>query len=203
MRGLTAVIFAFTLGLALQSPAQNKGYEIKIRVPGMQAGMSKLVGSIGDRNFLADSAAVNAEGVAVYQGQTPLHGGLYYLIFPDNRNIQLLLDQDQHFSLQAQTADLVGTLQVEGSLDNQLLYENLRFETQFQAQLKGYEDQIALQPLQSEARKALETQRDAHVATRKTHLQGFAQNHPKSFFTIFKLAGQNPDLTFPLKSMEP
>lgn len=199
MRGISVLSLGIWLVMALAAPAQTNGYEIKVLVPGMQQGMSKLVGSVGDRNFLADSAVVNAQGQAVYQGKTPLAGGLYYLIFPDNRNVQLLLDKDQHFTLQAQTSDLVGTMQVEGSVDNSLLYENLRFETQFQAQLRGYEDQIATQPANSESRKTLEAQRDAHIATRKAHLQGFAQNHPESFFTVFKLAGQNPDLTFPQK----
>ena len=47
--------------------------------------------------------------------------------------------------------------------------------------------------------KKYEAERDALIDDRLKHIAWFANKHPGSFFTKFKLAGQNPQLTYPKK----
>lgn len=179
--------------------SQSAGYNFTVTVTGMPAGQVRLIGTVGDRNFLADSAEVSAAGAATFTGAEALHGGLYYLVYPGNKFLQILVDKDQEFSLATNASDLVGKMKVEGSLDNELLYQNLKFETEFQEKYKAADAKVNAAQPGTAARTDAESARDAVLESRKAHLQHFQDTYPESFFTVFKIAGQNPDLTYPKK----
>lgn len=178
-------------------PAPGK-YSITAEVNGLGGQLTRFIGTVGTVNFLVDSAFADASGKVTFAADSLMPGGLYYLVFPDNSYIQFLLDKDQEMVFRADKADLVGTMKVDGSLDNELFYQNLVFETQFQQAVQPIEAEVNALPA-GPARDAAIARRDAKVAERKAHIQQFKTQHPESFFTVFKLAGQNPDLKNPLK----
>lgn len=176
-------------------PAQGK-YSITAEVNGLGAQLTRFIGTVGTVNYLIDSAFADASGKVSFGGDSLLPGGLYYFVFPDNSFIQFLLDKDQEMVFRAEKADLVGTMKVEGSLDNELFYQNLVYEMQFQPKIQPLEAKVrSLGP--GPERDAAVASRDALIAERKAHIRSFQQQHPESFFTVFKLAGQNPDLKDP------
>ena len=48
-------------------------------------------------------------------------------------------------------------------------------------------------------RSYLTNKKEQLLTDRKAHIQSFKDEHPESFFTVFKLAGQNPELPYPKK----
>ncbi|MEO0469889.1 MAG: thioredoxin-like domain-containing protein [Bacteroidota bacterium] len=171
------------------SPGYTKPAEplnISFSIKGVPDGQFlKMVGSIGTTNFIVDSVS-SSQNPMVIQQDTSMVPGWYYLYLPNGNIIQFLLDQDQQFSLTTTYADPVGAMQVEGSQDNTLLYENLKWEQDFQQRYQAANGNVPAQ--------------ESLVAERKAHIQSFADRHPNSFFTIFKLAGQNPTVRNPLKA---
>ncbi len=170
---------------------------IKVSVAGFEGGECKFLGVNGKQNFLA-LPAMNIEGEEILiSREEKFPGGLYYLLFPNQQHIQMLLDADQKFTLQTKLDDLVQSMQVTGSLDNQLLYRNLRYEETYRSAFEALTEQIKKAKDTGGDHEVLEKERDALVDKRQVHINEFATNHPDSFFTVFKLAGQNPKLEHP------
>jgi peroxiredoxin len=169
--------------------------DIKVQIDGLSGGgYAYLIGTFLGQNFRADSAAVSVNGQLNFKADEPYHPGHYYLLLPNGSNFQLLIDVNQQFSIRTNLSDLAGALSFEGSIDNDLLYQAIRFE---ESQRPGFA-QISqqLQGLQAgtEAYRAVKDQQNKMLDERKAFLDDLFAKHPNTLFTQFKRAGQNPDV---------
>lgn len=177
---------------AVRRAAENA--DITLQINGLGAATVRLIGILNDQQFLADEVNSDANGRAQFKKEEPYKQGIYFILLPDNSNFQLMITEDQTFSMTTSTSDLIGQMQVEGSIDNQLLFDNLRYEANYQQQIAPFNNQMNGLDKDSDAYKALEQQRQSMIDTRRNHLDDIFQKYPNSFFTIFKRAGQNPQL---------
>lgn len=184
-------------GEASQSSPTSADLEspyITVRVAGAPAGAVRLIGTFTDQQYIADTSRISASGEVVLQREEPYQPGFYYLVFTNNQYIQMLIDADQTFTMTTRMNDLIGAMEVDGSLDNELLYRNLKFETDYQARFNPVREQLKGLSESAPNYPGLVARRDALLAERKAHLQELFDEAPNSFFTAFKTAGQNPDL---------
>ncbi len=96
----------------------QEGYEIKVRFKPF-ANQYIYLGHYSGKQFpIVDSVKLNAESEGVFRGSKTLGGGIYVIAYPTrDRFFELLIDKDQHFSVQADTANL-NARKFEGSVDN-------------------------------------------------------------------------------------
>lgn len=179
---------------ATQSERQLESPDIQIQIQGAPAGMAYLIGTFADQTYRVDSTQIDAAGAFRFQRQEPYKPGLYYVFFTNTSAFQILIDADQTFSMNTNAADVAGAMQVEGSLDNELLYKNLKFESEMQPKLQAAAQKMQGLPESSPQYRQAKAERDALLAQRKAHLTEIFDNYPEAFFTRFKTAGQNPDV---------
>ena len=198
MRNAYLLLLLLLLGAA-GNTAYAQGANIKFEIQGLPDGFCRIIGMVGDQNYLADTFPAKG-GVATFQREKPLDPGLFYFVFPDKRTyIQFIADEDQEFTVRSSRNDLIGKLQAEGSLDNELFFFNQRFEATWRMRFDSVDKALQATPPNSPNKAFLENKRDALLQSRTDHIASFPKEHPESFFTIFKIAGQNPDLTYPKK----
>jgi peroxiredoxin len=149
---------------------------IQVRVQGLTSGKVRLLGTFADQQFLADTTTIAADGSFSFVRDEPYKQGAYWVVLPNESYFQLLLSEDQTMTLTTHINNLWGAMQVEGSLDNELLRQTQVYEQDFQAKAQG---------LSAEQRTPL-------MEARQQFLEGIFAANPNSFFTIFKRAGQNP-----------
>lgn len=180
---------------SLSTPPTPRGepFEATFTIAHAPDSTAKLIGTIGSTNFLVDSIRP-VNGTYHIKLDTALPGGIYFLALTSQFAYQFLLDTDQTFTLSSDFQDPFRTAKVEGSLDNELLYQNLKWEQDFQARLRPIEQRLNALPPMDTLRLGLQRQIDALIAERKAHLKGFKDQYPQAFFTVFKMAGQNPEL---------
>ena len=183
-----------------QSPATSaEAVEIEVVVQGFNAGFAFLGGVLGDQYFMVDSFAIESNGAVNVNVDRDMPEGMYYLMFPDGQtSLQILLSDSRKFSMETSISDPVANMNVNGSTDNRLLYENLKFEQNYQARYQPVRQQLNSAPEGSTEYAAIRGQLDQMVEERRDHLTYYAENYPESFFTKFKMAGQNPRLQEPL-----
>lgn len=192
------VCFLVLLLLAGSAFGQDKT-EITFNIQGMPDGWCRIIGMVGDQNYLSDTIEAKG-GVATLSRDIPLNGGLYYFVLPDKRTfIQFLADKDQEFSFKANTRDLIGTMIVEGSQDNQLFVFNQQWERTWRMRYDSTDRAIKALPASDMNRPFLDRKREKLLQDRTNYLEDLKAQHPNSFFTVFKVAGQNPELTTPQK----
>lgn len=168
---------------------------IEIQVQPLLAGKAYLIGSMGEQNYRLDSATINPAGKMVFQRNEAYPAGLVYVQLPDRTYFPFLIDQDQSFSLSTKAGDLIAAMQVEGSLDNQLFYQSLQFEMKLEPRFQEVAQQLKNQTPGTSAYQELKTRQNQLIAERNTFLQSIFKQYSGSFFTTFKKAGQNPELT--------
>jgi thiol-disulfide isomerase/thioredoxin len=165
---------------------------IQIQVKGYSDCQIKLVGTAGEQNYVADTARLNATG------QTELKGsyspGLYYVMMPEGVHFQLLIVDNNPFSMQTEKGNFVNGMVLKGNPENELLYENLKYqitlEADFQAAGKTMKMGAAPEITAAAKQKQLEL-----LAERDRKIADLKQNHANRFFTKYKLAGQNPKVS--------
>ncbi len=175
-------------------------FVLDLKISGFTNGYVKLLGIFGEQNFGIDSAFVNAQGQAAFRLDTSLPAGMYFIAFPDNSIVQLLFDKTERVSLQFDKADVVNTMVTKGSPDNELLYINLKTESGINKKMDSVQQLLGKTEKGSKQYQALQKELQKTKDERKAHIKWFADNHPQSFFTKFKLAGQNPDIPKPMKA---
>ena len=167
---------------------------VSIRAANAPQGTSFLIGILGDQRFRIDSSRVDAQGTSTFDNPDGYPQGHYFVYYPNNKNFQVLLGEDQEFVLSLDLNNIAQTIKVEGSVDNKLLYDNIIFETNLRPQFASVANQLKANAEGSPAHTAAKNQQQELVNQRKAQLAKDFSAHPNSFYTAFKRAGQNPEL---------
>ena len=130
---ITMKIFTYLLSgfLLLTSPgfivAASPAYSISVRIKGLSNTKCFLGNYYGDKQYVKDTAKVDASGKFVFEGKEKLPGGIYLIITPDKKYFEALVTDNQHFSMETDTLDFVDHMKIKGSEDNTLFYSYLNF----------------------------------------------------------------------------
>jgi thiol-disulfide isomerase/thioredoxin len=108
--------------------------------------------------------------------------------------MQILLGEDQKFTIKTDMSNLIMAAQVSGSEDNELFYRNLQFQEEQVPEFQRIAQEMAGLDANSPAYLQLQSEQEQLVADRKSHLDELFTSYPNSLFSKFKMAGQNPDL---------
>lgn len=130
------VLFIVTIGLALNACAQTgDAYRIEIQLSDLKDTTLLLGYHFGDKKFVADTAQVDSKGVAVFQGETPLPGGMYIVILPQRSYFDILIGDNQVFSLSTSVENPQADMVVKNSPENSAFMEYQNFMAQKQMQM--------------------------------------------------------------------
>ena len=170
----------------------NGPLKIDITVEGMSGGSAYLIGMYTDQNFRVDSVGVDAQGRFTFEKEEGVPSGLYFVLFPDNRNFQLLIDKEQQFSVTTKNNQLSNAVVVKGNKETELLYETRKKENPINNSLNAVSAQMNGLDKNSPAYEDLKLQQKKILKQKQDMLDEVFAKHPNSFFTSFKRSGQNP-----------
>lgn len=106
----------------------QKGFKIRAKLDNYEANELVLGFHYGEKQYVKDTVARAADGWFTFQADTLLPCGVYLLVLkPDNTFIQILVSDDQDFSVQTDAKDAVGKMAVKGSDDNEHFYAYLKY----------------------------------------------------------------------------
>ncbi len=120
--GLLTFLLFFSLSCLAQS-----GYDIRFKVTGLKDTTAYLGYYYGESTFVKDTAKVNHSGEFEFTGKQTLPQGVYFLVLDKTRIFELVVSQNQHFSLETNKEDYVNHMKVTGDIDNKLFFENMVF----------------------------------------------------------------------------
>ncbi|MFN8301838.1 MAG: redoxin domain-containing protein [Saprospiraceae bacterium] len=192
MRSYTLIVLLVSFATALSAQTFDS-LQIDVTLQGLTGGKAKLIGTFGDQNYLADSALIDANGHFTLSRKKMLPSGYYYFLLPGNRSFSFLIDRDQRFSMKANINDVASTMEVNGSLNTDLLYQNFRFQAKQDPELNRVNETLRKSAPGSAEFQQAKARQDQLMAERKAHLEALYKQYPDAFFTKFKIAGQNPD----------
>jgi thiol-disulfide isomerase/thioredoxin len=139
---LPAILLCLTAAWAQQ-------YEIRAAVDGLRDSSVYLGYRSGDKNYVVDTAAADKKGNVVFSKNKALKRGVYFLVMPDKNYFEMLISDNQKFSVSTKYSDLFGSLKFKGSPENQEFYDYQQFLRKEQRRM----DAIRKQKKENEAGK--------------------------------------------------
>lgn len=107
------------LVVSLLSCAQKtEFYEITIQANGLQDSVIYLGYHFGDKQYIKDTLTLDAKGYGVFRGNEKLPQGIYLVVLPGRKYFELLLGEDQVFSVSFSWNDYYNTMKFKGSDEN-------------------------------------------------------------------------------------
>ncbi len=121
------------LFLSLNIVFAGSGHKIEIKIKDYQEAYCYLTSYYGKKKYLiTDTLFRNKRGMYVAEGEEPLKAGLYAIVLPPkNGSFELMIsnEKDQFFSVETDTLDVIGNLNIKGSEENKAFYEYVKFIT--------------------------------------------------------------------------
>lgn len=112
--------YTFTLFAVISFYAAfSQGYQITLQAPAFKSGITYLTYYMGNNFNIADSAAMNNNGTALFKGSAKLPPGIYAVFLPGKRQrVELLIDKGQVINIKVDTSDLINKTVITGSKEN-------------------------------------------------------------------------------------
>jgi len=134
-------VFVF-LSICHIAPAQ--GYEIRLTLKPYTNSKVYLGYYYGKLKAVADSAMLNDQSACVFTGKDKLQGGIYFVVSPKKEILfELLVDQQQKFSVTADTARIPAGIHFTGSPENDAFLTYTMFMNSHGKELSTLQSQIS------------------------------------------------------------
>lgn len=174
----------------------QQNLNLKVHVNGMKSGYILLAYYFGDKQYILDTGYADIKGNITFQADTAVPGGIYILTKPGAWFTEVILTEEQNFSLDIQdTLKTAESVKVSGSKENTSFYEHQKFIAQ---------QSKAVEPLRAGLERAKAANKKDSVAyfnkkisaidsAVKAYKRGFTVKYPNTFMTkIIKLSDE-PD----------
>lgn len=172
-------------------PLRGNTADFTIKVEGA-AGRGDLIGIVGEQNFLADTTTIRSDGIMKFTKTEGYPQGIYYVKFAEQKYLQIILAEDQTFTLKTTADDPDGNMEVEGSDENSAYFENLAAERISNQTLQDITARMTASQKGSEAYTAAKAEQTALIDKRDADLEKLYKKYPNTLFEKFKRAGANP-----------
>ncbi len=175
------------------------GYEINVTFKPFKNQYIYLGHYFGKTYPIIDSVLLNDKSVAVFKGAKKLNGGIYLIGYPNKAGFfEILIDQQQHFSVIADTATISKGIKFINSPDNILF-------SSYQQQMSASGKEI--NTAQMQLKKAVSAKDSAHWKDELIRLdkvvlkfrEEFIQKHPGNLLSALLITMREPMMTGRLK----
>lgn len=130
--------------LAIASTIFSQGYDIKVTIEGYSEPDLYLANNYGDKQYVKDTVAADADGSFRFKGNEPLEPGIYLIVLaPDNNIFQLMIDKDdQTFEVSTTNSDPSNNVKIKGNKLNEDFYNYLNFLSAQRPKAMGIQERI-------------------------------------------------------------
>lgn len=192
----------FTLPMAcFFQLAMAQSYKVTLQ-SNFTSGIAYLTHHAGSNLNVDDSAAVGANGIAVFQGRRTLPAGIYAIVFPGKRmTSDFLIGKEQEISIKADTSALLD-MQVTGSSEN-ILFQQYQQYVNKQGRLLNQEREAYNKSTTAKDSALHEENYKKYNAELNDYRNGIVNNQPSSMMAIILNAMREPAmLNKPLRSRQ-
>ena len=124
LTALFSLLFVPVAQAQSATETRSDGFRITGHIKGLKDTTCILAHYFGSTQYIPkDTARVDGTGNFIFEGKKSLPQGLYITVTPKNRYIEFLITDDQQFSFDTDTANVIQAMKVTGSKENELFYQ--------------------------------------------------------------------------------
>ncbi len=164
-----------------------QGHNIKVRVKGI-ADADIILGYHKDKNLIpVDTAHADKSGWAVFKGDKKYIDGVYLIYLPTRTYFDFIMGDDQDFTIETDTADLIGDLKITGSPDNEVFLKYQKYMTDLGEQAQKIEKKLK-EAKDDKTKEKYQNQLKELNDQRIKYVKELAAKYPDLFVSKFLLA---------------
>lgn len=151
MHSLKYFMALFLLAFSLSAGLSQDAYHIDVHMKNTTSDTLYLAYFYGDAQYIRDTAIRQKEDLFSFEGEELLPQGVYMFVLPPkNSFFQVMIDDDQRFTMTTDAQNVSGSTVIEGSEDNSVFYDYLNLidqarkeKTTLQEEIKNTTDKTA------------------------------------------------------------
>lgn len=128
--------------VAATSQVYATGYNIRVKIEGLQDTTLLLAYHFGNRKYIKDTIQVDSQGAGEFKGDEALPGGIYLVVLPEMDYFEILIDREQDFSIETTRTEPVMNMKVQGSDENRQFIEYHRFMNRKQSESSSVQERL-------------------------------------------------------------
>jgi len=101
----------------------SQGYKIKVKIKNYPEKAIQLGYYFADKQFIEKESKTDKTGMVIFEGKEALPGGMYLIILPGQKYFDILISDDQEFTLETDTGETVKSMKVIGDKENEVFYK--------------------------------------------------------------------------------
>lgn len=196
MKQLVIFVFLFIFSASQILMAEDNGYKIKLKIKGLSDTTVTLGHHWADKTFLDTTINLNSKGVGTIEGKKAFPGGLYLIIFPDNKYFDLILSDDQHFSIETDTTNLIENMKITGCIENELFYDSQKFLISKRKEIEPLHKRLEDENLSEDSTAQIKKQLEEFEKELTHEWKKIVKEHPETFYAKILTAMNGDEGTF-------
>ena len=159
----------------------KNGYEIDLTIRGLQDSTVFLAYHLGDKQYIKDTIKLDRTGHGIVHGQEILPQGIYMIVLPGRKYFELLISDNQHFSISCTFSDYFNTLKFKGSDENSAFVEYQRKWVTMQQHAAAISKRIQNNKQNSDSLKILGPLQKLQEENMKSYLKSVIKENENKF----------------------
>jgi len=169
------------------SGQEKSGHEISITIRGLADSTIYLGYHYGDKQFIRDTIRLDKTASGKFSGKEKLDQGIYLIVLPGQTYFEMLLTEDQVFSLDCSYKDYFNSLSFAGSEDNTAFIEYQREWMKLQKNASALGKRIQANKEKSDSLKILRQMQTDQEKKMKEYLRSVeVENKGRFLATLVK-----------------
>ncbi len=109
--------------LIIASNLFAQAYEIKVKIPKLKNKQIILGHRFNAQLLPDDTTMLDHKGEGIFKGKTKLPGGMYFIFLPSRSYFDILVGDNQKFTIENDTTDFLKNIKITGDKENQVFVE--------------------------------------------------------------------------------
>ncbi|MDF1547581.1 MAG: thioredoxin-like domain-containing protein [Bacteroidales bacterium] len=173
------IIIGALIACNLQIKAQ--AYRIKAKIKGANEMEAQLAYYQGDKPVLVQNGKFDKNAQLTFEGNEKLPTGIYFIVIGNLGYFDLLIRDEQQFSLQSDTAGLINEMKVKVSADNEIFFDYQKKVLKLKTSIAENQSNIKLYNEQSDSVKLLKIENEKLEDHLNTLVETTQKKYPGSY----------------------
>lgn len=196
--GMLLLAFLFCSAGILQA----SGYKIKVKINNLANEDVILAHYMGENIYPDDTTTLNSNGVGVFKSSGPLTGGMYLVYLPNKKYFDILVGDDQKFTIENDTANFLDNMEVSGSKINEGFLKHQKYLRKQKQRRKKWQQKVKQADSGSKAKEKARNKLETLSKNVEQHTEKMIEDYEGTFLATFLKAMQEVDVPDPPKDEE-
>ncbi len=167
-----------------EASSQVNGYRIKIKINNLKDAPVILGHHFANNLIPDDTVKLNSKGTGEFKGKEKLKPGMYFVFLPDRSYFDILIGENQTFSIENDTFDFVNRFKCENCPENQAFNDYQRYLEEKNKQAKLIQEKVKGTPTEAEKKDARDQMIKIDIEV-KDHIKQLISQNQNLFFGTF------------------